>query len=643
MWRTHRTQVVVGGLLGLTILGFAGAVWSADEESPPRKDKEYVIVAHRLPTPTQEVGSSVTVITAEQLAESGKKMVLDVLREVPGVDVVGGPGQIASVFIRGAKSEHTLVLIDGVEANDPISPGRDYDFAHLTLDNVERIEILRGPQSTLYGSDAMGGVINIVTKKGKGPPKVSFAAEAGSHYTCHKTLTVLGGTDLFNYAAALSRLTSRGISAASQRDGNTEKDRYENTSFAARFGLMPLKELDLDFFARFIDAQADLDNFGGPGGDDPNNRQRTEEGFFRAQGTLRLLDDFWRQQLGLSYAQHRRTNRNDPDNDHPLDRERAHYHGELYKVDWQHTLNLHPSNDLTFGLEYEEERGRSRYASEGLWGPFTDVMREESAATRSVFLQDQVRLGDRFFATLGMRTDDHEAFGSKTTYRIAPVMHVTTTTRLKGSLGTGFKSPTLFQLFSSYGNPDLQPENSRGWDVGLEQDFWGKRLTLGATYFRNDFHNMIDYDYATSKYINVKEAMTYGVEATAALRPTDNLTFQASYTRQETEDRSTGEALLRRPKTKVSARVNYRFAQHGNVSVSVLYIGGREDMDFTDWPAQRTRLGSYTLLNAAASYDITKNVQVFARLENILAEEYEEVFGYGTLGRCAYAGVKVSL
>lgn len=223
------------------------------------------------------MASSITVITAQEIREKQKTTVLEVLRTVPALDVVqtGGPGRETAVFIRGAKSEQTLVLIDGVEMNDPTSPRRAYDFAHLTTDNIERIEVLRGPQSPLYGSDAMGGVINIITKKGKEKMAAFASGEYGSFETLIGKAGVSGGNRLVNYSLGLSYSDTEGISAANEKDG------YRNKSVSARVGFTPTEFFDLDFIFRYTDAKADIDNFGGAGGDDPNNTTKTKQLFFR--------------------------------------------------------------------------------------------------------------------------------------------------------------------------------------------------------------------------------------------------------------------------------------------------------------------------------------------------------------------------
>jgi len=619
----------------------------AGAEEKIAKLEEVVVTANRLETATREVGSSITVITAQQIEQRQQTLLLDVLRSVPSIDVVqnGGPGSATSVFMRGANSEHTLVLLDGIELNDPSAPGGGYDFANLPTDNIERVEILRGPQSTLYGSRAMGGVINIITKRGKGKPTGFLSAQGGSFNTAAEKAGISGGTDLYNYSLGLSRFDTSGFSAAGKRQGNTENDGYQNTSVNTRLGIMPASNLSVDFIVNYLKNRADLDNNGGFGGDDPNYIQKTEQISFRSQADLALFDNLWEQRLGVSFNDLSRDVNNGTDSAHPSDLSRASYHGQSVTVDWQHTLHLHETNSLTLGIERKEENAKSDYYSESAaWGPYSSPWDEHSAHTTGYYLQDQVRLWDAWFTTLGVRLDDHSRFGSKATYRFTSAYTAKQTdTTFKGSYGTAFKAPSLYQLYApTYGDENLNPEKSTGWDLGVEQSLFGGKLTMGATYFYNDFEDLINYDSNLSKYGNISKATTQGVELTASLRPIDELTLRAGYTYTRTEDKATGLELLRRPKNKISFDGNYRFLKNANLNLGLVYVGTRTDDDYSTSPATTVKLKNYLLVNLAASYDITRNLQIFGRVDNLLDRSYEEVLGYGTAGISAYGGVKVS-
>lgn len=609
---------------------------------------EIVVTATRSETPLTEVGSSVTVVTREEIEERNKTFVLDILRTVPAVDVTrsGGPGGQTYVGIRGATSEHTLVLVDGVRVNDPASTGGSFDFGTMSSDLIERIEILRGPQSTLYGSDAMGGVINIITRRGEGKPSGFVSAEGGSFSTAREQVSVSGATGMFNASLGLSRMDTSGISAAGEQYGARETDGHHATNVSTRLGVTPFRNLDFHCIVRYLDTKTDLDNGGGAGQDDPNSLVRSQQVVVRGQGRLSLFDDRWEQKLGISFTNLDRNYRNDTDSSHAEDSDRASYHGQSLSFDWQHSVRIHKTNTLTLGFETREEKARSDYSSMSAYGPYKSVFPQESDRITGYYLQDRVSLWDVWFTTLGVRLDDHSRFGTEVTYRFTTSYLVKqTATRLKGSYGTGFKAPSLYQLYGpTYGNRSLRPEKSEGWDIGLEQALLDGRVDLGATWFSNDFEDLVEFDGSASRYKNTARAESYGLELSAAVQATDDITLRAAYTLTKTRDKATGLELARRPENKVSFDVNYRFAGKGNANLELAYTGKRRDTwyDPVTYASSRVELGGYLLANLAASYDITSRLQLYARVENLLNRQYEEVKGYGAPGIGGYGGVKVS-
>lgn len=628
--------------LVMTLCATAGA-----EEKSTRLE-EVVVTANRLETATAEVGSSITVITAKEIEQRQQTFLLDVLRSVPSIDVVqsGGPGGTTALFMRGANSAHTLVLLDGIELNDPSSPSGAFDFANLPTDNIERVEILRGPQSTLYGSRAMGGVINIITKRGKGDPTGFFSAQGGSFRTTTEKAGISGGTDRYNYSLGLSRFDSDGFSAAGKKYGNTENDGNHNTSIKSLLGITPTSNLTIDFIVNYLKNRTDLDNSGGVGGDDPNYVQKNEQLSLRSQADLTLFDNRWQQRLGVSLNKLNREVTNGIDAAHPSDLSLGTFDGRGVTVDWQHTLHLHESNSLTLGIESKEETAKSDYYSESAWGPYSNPSEEHTARTTGYYLQDQLRLWDAWFTTLGVRLDDHSNFGTKATYRFTSAYSIKqTNTTVKGSYGTAFKAPSLDQLYApGYGDKNLNPERSTGWDLGIEQSLPGRNITMGATYFHNDFDDLIIYNSTLNKLGNIARATTRGVELTASVRPVDELSLRASYTYTMTKDKETGLELLRRAKNKVNVDGNYRFQKNANLTLGIIYVGSRFDTVFdpNTFAATRVKMSRYLLANLAASYDVSKNLQVFGRVDNLFDKNYEEITGYGTAGISAFGGIKVS-
>jgi vitamin B12 transporter len=647
----------------LVLLAFVGTVTArpAAEDKQDRKtapaqapDLTYhvVVTANRVETPAREVASSVLVLTRADLARTRKLFVLEALQELAGLTVQenGAPGAAATVMLRGANSEHTLVLMDGVELNDPISPSRSFDFGHLLLEDIERIEVILGPQSPLYGSDALGGVINIVTRRAQDRPGLSLFGFGGSYGTAAGRLACGLGRGPWDFSLDASGLGSAGYSSAgSGYQGNSERDGYSNLSLSGRLGYAPRDNLSLDLVVRDTSARTDLDNFGGDYGDDPNNRQDYSLFYVRAQVRSLLFNNRWEQRLALSYVAHHRSYDNPVDPRHPLDSERGTYDSRQATLDWQNTIYAHESNAVTFGLEAHGEDGRSDYVSDGAWGPSESLFPRKSARTIGVYIQDQVRLGGRFFAALGGRLDSHDRFGRAVTWRLAPAYIVPgTETKLRMAVGTGFKSPSLYQLYAPgtfwgpIGNAGLEPETSAGWDAGLEQPVWSGRILLGFTYFHNDFRNLIQFDFIRG-YTNTGRAESKGVEVFASAFPGAGMSLRAGFTRTEARDLSTGLALLRRPRDKFTLRWASPFPAGIQLALSLVAVGSSSDMAYIGSASSRVELKGYTLVNAVLSRDISSWGQVFLRLDNILDQRYETVYGYGMPRLAIYAGLSLAL
>jgi vitamin B12 transporter len=634
-----------------TFLPFALIAGQAENEKTDLQH-EIVVTASRIATPAKEIATSVTVITKQELEQTKKTTVIEALQQVLGLSILqSGPmGGSASVMLRGANSEHTLVMIDGVEINDPITPARTYDFSHIRVEGIERIEILRGPQSPLYGSDAMAGVINIITQKGQGKPRLQLSSLGGSYRTLSGTAGLTGSMEKLHYSFWASTLTSQGFSAASSSlEGNTEADGYKNFSLSARAGYNVSDNFDLDISARLIDTRSDIDNYGSAFGDDPNNTQTYDSMYLKGHARGLFLKNRWEQKLTISHVHSKRETDNPTDEQHPLDSDRSRYKSSLVKLDWQNNVFLHKSNTLTFGAEYQREQGESSYYSESVWGPSESYFPSTKADNTGIYIQDQTRLAGVFYLTTGIRFDSHSRSGSSTTYRVAPAFFIQqTSTKLKATYGTGFKSPSLYQLYAPanvwgpIGNENLKPEQTTSWDLGIEQILWDGKVLLGGTYFSSRFENLIDYDY-TQGYINIAEASSRGVEFYLEFAPDKNLAFSASYSHTVAKDLRTDELLLRRPKDKLTVNANFRFLDKGYVALSLTHIGARDDQEWIDWISTRVQMAPFTLINASLSWDILPSIQIYLRMDNLLNQRYELIKGYGTPGFSMYGGFKIQL
>ncbi len=634
-------KILVSSLL---LVGFNHPLQALAQDKNPDKAlvlPNMVVTSARVEEPENEVGSVMSVITAKEISAKNINNVADALRTVPGLDVVraGGAGQQTSVFMRGANSNHTLVLVDGIEMNDPSSPTGAFDFAFLQTDNIERIEVLRGAASAIYGSDAMGGVINIITKKGAGEAKINASAEGGSYDSWTTKGGISGGTERVNYSLDASRYETTGFSSADTSLGNLTNNAYRNTTVSSRTGVKVTEELDLGMNLRYTEGKSFLDNCGDRYCDDPNSYGKFNELFSRGFGHLKLFDGVWEQTLGLAYTRNDRNNKNDFDALNNF-RSLATNLGEKLKLDYQNIIHVHPSNTVTLGIDEEADRLSS--AAISAYPDFayfsSSSIPSKSMNTLGYYLQDQIKLFERSFTTVGVRYDENNRVGGRATWRVSELYTLKQFgTRLKANYGTGFKAPTLNQLYDTIyftGNPNLKAETSDSWDVGFEQDLFGKVATTGVSYFNNNFKNLIQALSPIYQNQNISRAKVDGVETFLEIRPFADLSFRSTYTYQQTEDLDTGKELLRRPKDKASFDADYQFLDKAHAHINVLVVGQKADVDHN--------VPGYSVLNFATSYDVTKELQLTGRIDNVLDKHYEELYGYATSGVAGYGGIKLA-
>lgn len=628
--------VMAGGQAQAAETGKAG-------ESQTLTMEPLVVSVTRMDVPFNEVAGSVQVITREELEAKQVKNVGDALRGLAGLDVnrSGGTGKLTDIYSRGTNSNHTLILIDGVEMNDPMTVGRAYDLAQLSADNIDRIEFLEGPQGTLYGSDAVGGVINIVTRKGTQDKHVSVGVEGGSFGTFLQTLQMSGAEKWMNLSLGVSHAKTGGISAASGT-GNDEKDGNDDTNISARLGIEPSKIWSAEVITRNINSKTDLDNGAGAGMDDPNYTAISRQAFLRGQFNLHLFDGMWNQKAGFSYSDQDNVSTNEIDTVHPLDSSRSEFRGKVYTYDWLSEIRIADINRLQIGVDHQEEKGDSESTSNSAFGNFTSLINEQRTGVTSYFAQNQIRLWDTTLS-LGGRLDDHRSFGTQPTFRAAAAHEIKALgTKIKASYGTGFKAPSLFQLYSSFGNSNLGAEKSEGWDAGIDQKLFDGRTSIGGLYFSNRLDNLIDFDNVTFKYKNTVGAEIQGAEFFASARPIDRVFTRVKYTYMETKDVTARAPLIRRARSKLGADVGLSLAPGLNTDVNVNYVGPRDDLDFSNFPPTRTELKAYTVTNLGVTYRVMKFLEVNGRVQNIFNAQYEEILGFGTPGISGFVGAKLT-
>lgn len=637
----------LAALASLTVsVGFVSAAAHADDVAKKSNELGTIIVTgSQLPSDTKTTGSSVTVIGEQEIEDGQYRNALGALQQVPGLDIVqsGGFGGNAAVFLRGGNSEGTLVLLDGIELNNPATPNRSYNMANLTLENIERIEVIRGPQSTIYGSDAMGGVINLVSKKAQEGVHSTVTSEAGSYNSFTQVGNISYGSKGFDVSTGITRQDIGGISATNAADGNSEHDGYENTSLTNRMRFAPTDTVEGSVTTRYDHSNTSLDNMGGVGGDDLNRRFRNNEFFTRGDMSVGLLDKTLTPAAYISYSRHSLKDVNSPDaaSSEVLD---SSFGGDIVTVGSRATWKPSEVFSSVVGGETQGERADSYYFSDGAFGPYQDNFYGQEARTNSVFYEAKTTLDKSFYIDAGVRHDNHSIFGGKTTYKVAPAYLIDSSgTKLRGSVGTGFKAPSLVQLYSSYGNRDLQPEQNLGWDVGIDQDVIKDRVSVSLTYFDMDYDELITFNPSTFVLENIDKANMRGTEIGLTTRLSESLSTRLAYTYTDTENDTTGEALLRRPKNKNSLTVVYQPTSRFRSQVQWRVYSSRFDNDFNTFPPERVSLGGYGIVDLAASYQLSQRFELFARVDNLFDKEYQEVLGYGTLGAAAYGGIKISL
>jgi len=600
-----------------------------------------VVTATRTPTPEAQVASSITIVTAADIAAMQAQTLPDALQDVPGLNVVqtGGPGEQTSVFMRGTDSNHVKVLVDGIDVGDPSSPNGAFDFGQFLTPDIQRIEVLRGPQSGLYGSDAIGGVINIITKSGSGPAQFTADVEGGSFDTFNQSGGVSGSTGPFHYTANIEHFYS-GATPVTPPDllapGEARlDDSYDNVSGSTKLGYDVADNFDLGLVARYTNTQLLFtgDNFNVPPftgvPDSTHDQTDTLQYYTRGFGHLVLFDGFFEQTLGAAYSSISST---DFSPDGPTT---SYYSGDRVKLDWQGNLKFSSDEMLVLGAEFNRDEIRLPVSA--------------GTTTGSGYAELQSSFGANLFDTISIRYDDNQQFGSAVTWRVAPAYLIAATgTKLKASIGTGFKAPTLSQMFENFpsfgffGNPDLRPETSLGYDFGFEQALLDDRVQFGATYFRNNIRNLIDDNATFTSYANVGRAETDGVESYVSYRPVEGLTLRADYTFTEANDEILHQELLRRPKNKVSLDAKWQATRDLSFDASLLYVGPWLDATRDSVIPEETAPG-YATANIAASYDLTDQFTLYGRVDNLFDEQYQDPVGFLHPSRGFYAGIKARI
>jgi len=588
----------------------------ASVASPARAESDdyapIVVTATGTETPIAETGKSITIIDREEIESVQGADITRVLERVPGISFNrnGGVGATSAVRIRGSDNDQVLTMIDGVRVADPSSIGNGYDLTNLLAGNVERIEVLRGSNSTIWGSSAVGGVILITTAQDETGAEAS--AEYGSRDSLYLTGRASYAEDRFGIAAYGSWFENEGFSALAS---GTEKDGFEQAAFGGNAWLALSYNLTLRAMGRYSDGTVEIDNFG-----DTEDTQDTEQ--YSASATLAYDGDALDLSATYSMAD---THRLSTSAFGPFIGD-----GNLNRADLRAAIRLADPFTLHSGGYYEWTAYTTNYGGDA-------EMERRGGYAQLSFAQGP------FAVAGGVRLDDGTLFGSEVSFGADASFAINEEMRLHASYGEGYRAPSLYQLYDAFsGNPDLQPEDSRNYDLGLEVGNREGLFLFDVTLFQRDIDNQIEFDSATYVYFNTETVRARGVEMEATMRPTDRLEMLVAYTVLDTQLRSganDGNEQGRRPGTALTLSVDWETPLAG------LTLGGdlRAVGDSFDTNNNVVRLDGYEVVTLRASMPLGERLEIFGRVENLLDEDYQTVSGYNTAGRGFFGGLRAKL
>lgn len=639
---------------GLIVTGFA----CASAQAQPVELPTIVIYANQAPTEASKVGSAVTVITSDDLRDKGYTTVADALRTVPGVAMSqgGGHGAITQARIRGAEANHLLVMIDGVSVNSV--DGGDFNFADLAIEDIERIEVIRGPQSGIYGANAHAGVISIVTKSGRGltKPEISARIEGGSMNTAAGGMTARGSQGIFYGSVSADHNTTSGYN---QSRFGSERDGSRATTLTGKFGADLFPNFNVEAAVRYVQRYTQFDSqpFAGPfeglAADQAFDFNQFNSFNGRVGATWTLFDGAFVQRLGASHYDEKR---NDDDVIFGYFKSDGRRENFDYKATLKQNTQMFGGETHTFSvlidrqLEFLTENSASFSfdpAAAAFWAKGAERTRNGLAGEYMLDLPFGLTL------TSAVRRDDNSGFADITTWReTLSQRFAATDTRLHASIGTGATNPTFTEQYGFFtgsfiGNPNLRPERSTGWDAGVEQAFFDRRAVFDVTYFASEFKDKIVLVSAGGGFLSTTEnaegiSPRHGVEVSAKINPAGWLSLAGTYT-YTISKLPDGTPEVRRPKHSASGSATVNLPDgRTHMTLNAVYNGKMDDTWFR-FPLTPVTLDAYTTVGGIISYDITPMTNAYIRAENIFNEQYEEVFSYRAPGFAAYAGLKVKL
>ncbi|WP_164714220.1 TonB-dependent receptor plug domain-containing protein [Chitinophaga rhizosphaerae] len=656
----------------LTLSALLAAMHAQAQDSTAKKAlDEVVITATKYPKKTSETGKVISVITREQLDRSGGKDLAQLLNEQTGLSVNGAnsnPGKDKSIFLRGAKSDYTLIMIDGAPVYDATGSSSNFDFRLLPVENIERIEILKGSQSTLYGSDAVAGVIHIITRQGDARKTIApFASAAyGSYNTRRLNAGINGGSGFFSYNAGFTHYKTDGISESADKNntGTFDKDGYEQNAFMANLGFKVNNAAKIMPFLRYAKYYGKLDADAFSDDKDYTYNMSNMQTGVRNELTLGKV----KLHLNYNFTATKRNYLNDSlVKSSPFDGySKGFYEGKEHFLDAYLHVPVLPTLSFTGGIDYRngitdvKTSGVYKYEMGGVIysGEYASTIGSDSAT------QNQTGVYGAFtYAAKGLnieaggRFNHHSVYGNNAVFNVNPSYLINRQFKIFANISTAYKVPTLYQMHSEYKNPftGLQPEKAITYEAGVQYYSANNLVNVRGAIFRRDVKEGIafytDPNTFRSYFINQDKQNDWGFEIEPVFNIRDKGQLLLSYafvdgevtTRKGEKDTSYFN-LIRRPKSIFNATANYHITKKLFISLGVQRFGKRSDLDFSAAPAAIVSLKAYTLLNAYVEYRfLNDKLRVFADAKNLTDTDYTEVYGYNAQGMNLQGGFRLSL
>lgn len=616
---------------------------------------EAVITANKFEQKQSQTGKVITVITKEQLEKSNGKTVAQVLNEQAGITINGAynaAGSVQTVFMRGASSGRTLILLDGIPVNDPSMISNEFDLNLFSINDVERIEICRGAQSTLYGSDAIAGAINIITTKTEvsKPFNVKVTTGLGNKNTVRNNLQLFGKAGKLSYTTRFGKLSTNGFSSANDKmhTGNFDNDGYDGHVMNAGVQYQIIPSLLAKAYILYSRYKAEID--AGLFADEKDysiNNSRLSSG-----GGLNFKKGIVNISANYQYGNLKRRYKNDSlfvlpygtkfeSNKYGGRTRYAEIYGNITAANWLTVLA---------GFDYRWATMNQQYYSLSSYGPYSSNFDDTSLHQASFYSSLLLTTADKKMnIEIGGRINNHSRYGSNSTYTFNPSYHLNQSWRVFGSIASGFKAPSIFQVYDSYsGNPDLKAEKSTNYEIGIQQSH--EKISSRIVYFHRDIKNGIDYNYITYQYFNFVKQTVNGLEFELTAKPTQKLNLSANYTlitgNEQTQSRksfndTSYHHLLRRPKNAVNMNIGYQFTKELYISISGKSVSSRYDVG--GYQQEDVLLDSYFLLGAYAAYKWKNNLKFYADVQNITGKKFFDIRGYNSIPFIINGGITFEL